>query len=121
MEAGCGEFSPSAPSGRDANVADPRRIGCQPVPACRRTAGGLGAFRPQRCSQPILREAPGRTIMHQRAFAVAFALGMSLAGSASALVTRPTQLQDMLTEATFILVVKVESLDEKRPAMALSV
>ncbi len=45
---------------------------------------------------------------------------LALAAPAPALVTRPTHLQDMLTEATVILVAKVESLDEKRPAMVLT-
>jgi outer membrane protein assembly factor BamB len=44
-----------------------------------------------------------------------------LATPAGALITRLTALQDMLAEATVTVVVKVESLDEKRPAMMLVV
>jgi outer membrane protein assembly factor BamB len=45
---------------------------------------------------------------------------LALAAAARGLVTRPTHLRDMLAEATFIIAAKVESLDEKRPAMVLA-
>src|SRR5262245_24424939 len=54
-------------------------------------------------------------------FVAALVVLIALSATAQALVTRPTHLQDMLTEATVILAVRVESLDEKRPAMALTV
>src|SRR5262245_53941467 len=44
----------------------------------------------------------------------------TLTASASALITRLTALSDMLSEATFIVVAKVETIDEKRPAMVLA-
>jgi outer membrane protein assembly factor BamB len=43
-----------------------------------------------------------------------------LAPTALALITRLTALSDMLAEATFVVVAVVESIDEKRPAMTLT-
>src|SRR5262245_23625680 len=44
-----------------------------------------------------------------------------LAGPAEALITRPTPLGALLSDSTWIVTAKVESLDEARPAMMLAI
>lgn len=59
--------------------------------------------------------------MRQRSYGAAAGLALLLlATPAGAVITRLTALQDMLTEATFVVTARVETLDATRPAMVLT-
>src|SRR5688572_3562281 len=52
---------------------------------------------------------------------VVLMIALALAAPARAVIIRLTALSEVIQESTFIVTVKVESIDEKRPAMTLKV